>query len=349
MIIDVHHHYLPPRYFEEFDRLLPERIDAVRHYGRIAGHDREAGYTTTPAIDPICWCDETLQLEAMDAAEVDHAVLSAACFQDWMTMDAARIINEGTAHLVSRHPDRFSGMISVPPDGGEEMVEEIRRARDLGLCAVNMTTTHRGRYPDHKDFRLMLETAANLKLPVYVHPSWRGPLQHMERWNLERSIGKPTDLNLGIANLMFGGAFAELPDLRMVFAHLGGSLPVTMRRLFFGQPGWLSAPDYDYPTLLKRLFVDTAPGMWQSPLEIQCAAMILGVSQMLMGSDYPLSNDPAGVLKASVDHVRLTNLSDTEKERILATNAIEVFGLHHLDALSNKGGAQQIHPAAGCC
>jgi predicted TIM-barrel fold metal-dependent hydrolase len=346
LIIDVHHHFLPKRFFDNMQALLPPDIEVVWEKGSVAGRDRGTGYTFTAIRNPACWYDANLQLSAMDEAKVDHAVLSAACYQDWMTIQAARVINDGTAELVSRHPDRFSGMISVPPDLGDDMVAEIRRARDLGLCAINLTTTHRGRYPDHEDFQLLFETATALKLPIYMHPSWHTPLAHMDRWDLDRAIGKPTDLNLGIANLMFGGRFNDLPGLRMLFAHLGGSFLVTLRRLFYGQPGWLDVPDYDYPALLKRLFVDTAPGMWWSPIEIECAARIIGADQILMGSDYPLSNDPAAVLKLAVENVRGTNLLDSEKESIFGANAIALFGLHHLSTDANVQGHR---PASNTC
>ena len=151
--------------------------------------------------------DSDLQLRLMDAAGIDHAVLSTATYQDWMTIAAARIVNDGTAELVRRHPDRFSGVISVPPDGGAEMVDEIRRARGLGLCALTITTAPRGPYPDGAEFRSFLETAAEMDLPVFLHPSWSSPLPGMDRWNLERSLGKATDMTLGIANLMYSGTF----------------------------------------------------------------------------------------------------------------------------------------------
>ena len=347
MIIDVHHHFMPKRFFDAMETLLPPDIEPVWEKGCVGGRDRNTGFAYTPLRTPERWWDGELQLREMDAAEIDHAVVSAACFVDWMTLPAARVINDGVAELVRSHPDRFSGMISVPPDGGEPMVEEMRRARDLGLCGINMTTTHRDRYLDHEDFRLLFETAAALKLPVYVHPSWLSPLPGLERWDLDRAIGKPTDLNIDICNLMFSGRVNDLPDLRLLFAHMGGSLPVTLRRLFYGQPGWLRVPDYDYPALLKRLFVDTAPGMWWSPVEIECAAKIIGADRMLMGSDYPLSNDPAEVLKIAVGNVAGADLPDAEKSKIFSGNAIALFGLQHL--LINEDRTRHRHAAGGGC
>lgn len=329
MIIDVHHHFIPKRYFDEIATLLPSHIEAVWKDGRVSGRERATGYTHTPAINPVYWHDADLQLRLMDAAGIDHAVLSTATYQDWMTIAAARIINDGTAELVRRHPDRFSGVISVPPDGGAEMVDEIRRARGLGLCALTMTTAPRGRYPDSAEFRPFLEAAAEMDLPVILHPSWSSPLPGMDRWNLERSLGKATDMTLGIANLMYGGTFNDLPKLRMLCGHLGGSLPMTLRRMFLGQTGYLSTADYDYPALLKRLFIDTAPGMWLSPLEVEGAARVVGVNQTLFGSDYPLGI-PDVILKQSVEHVRLGRLDNEDQAKIMSGNAIRLFGLHHL-------------------
>lgn len=351
MIIDVHHHYLPKLFFDEGERVIPADMEAVWEGGKVFYRYRATRHAFTPPMDPTWWYDEDKQLRAMDAAGIDHAVVSVACYQDWMTIEAARIINDGTAAMVARHRDRFSGMLSVPPDGGDAMVAEIRRARDLGLCAINLTTTHRGRYLDHEDFRQLFATASELRLPIYVHPSWHTPLKNMERWDLERAIGKPTDLNLSIANLMFSGRFNDLPGLRVLFAHLGGSFPVTKRRLFFGQKGWLKVPDYDYPKLLERVFVDTAPGMWWSPEDIEAAASIVGVGQMLLGSDYPLSNDPAEVLKIAVHNVRGTQLPEADKQRIFGTNAIELFGLHHLSGRLAQGSVADHHhvPGSGCC
>ncbi|MDB5608074.1 MAG: hydrolase [Bradyrhizobium sp.] len=347
MIIDIHHHYVPKRYFDEIATLLPAEIEPVWKNGRLSARNRSTGHTYTPSVDPKYWHDVDTQLRCMDAAGIDHAVVSTATYQDWMTTAAARVINDGTAELIKCHPDRFSGMISVPPDGGEEMISEIKRAKNLGLCALNMTTTRGGRYPDSEQFRLFLKTAADLKIPVFVHPSWCGPLPGMDRWSLERSLGKPTDMALSIANLMYGGAFAELPHLRMCFGHLGGSLPIVLRRMFLGEPGYLSAPHYDYPALLKRLFVDTAPGMWQSHLEVEAAARIIGARQTLFGSDYPLGN-PESVMIQSVDHVRQTSLSETEKAQIFSRNAIELFGLNYLGADAKVLGHAHV-AGSDCC
>jgi predicted TIM-barrel fold metal-dependent hydrolase len=331
MIIDIHHHYLPREFLGNIEGCLPSGLEARRE-GEVISIVRTEDEYVYPRINVRYWSDPATQLATMDRAGVTHAVLSAACFQDWMTMKAARLINDGTAALVAQYPDRFSGMISVPPDGGDEMVREIRRARDeLGLCALNMTTTHGDRYPDHPDFRLFFATAAELDLPVFIHPSWIGPVTtYMDQWNLERTLGKPHDLGLGAARMLFSGEFRRHPNLRMVFGHLGGTLPLMLQRLFFGQKGYLTAPEQDYRSLLKRVFVDTAPGMWQSHEEVSYSTKKLGAEQLLLGSDYPLSMDPEGVMVLAVGHVRDADLSEQDKQKIFCGNAMKLFRLERL-------------------
>ena len=329
-MIDVHHHFIPQRLLDEIERHVPAEV-AVARDGAAVTLSRARDGLFYIRMDPAVWCDPARQLRDMDAAGVEHAILSIACQQDWMTLAAARLCNDGTAEVVSRHPDRFSGMISVPPDGGAAMVAEIERARGLGLCALNITTSYHDKYPDHADFRLLFATAARLDLAVFVHPSWYPPsIAHLEAWHLDITLGKIWDLTVAVARLIYAGVLAEHPGLRLVFAHLGGALPMTATRLFFEPFGWLTGPDLPYRELLRRVFVDTAPGIWQSPAEIAFACQVLGAAQVMLGSDYPISNDPAGILRLAADHIRGLALGDSDMALIAHANAHRCFGLEHI-------------------
>lgn len=325
--IDVHHHYLPQAFFDRIEDLLPPGIEARRAGTAIALVDRADGYLYL-RLEPATWSEVQGRLAAMDAAGIDHAILSSSCFQDWMTLEAARVINDGTAALVQAHPARFSGMISIPPDGGAAMVDEIHRARGLGLCAINISATHKDRYPDDAAFALLLQTAADLDLPVFVHPSFRGPVRaSMQDWSLERSVGKPLDMSLAIARLAYSGRLGQLPRLRLVLGHLGGDFPLLRRRLFFGPPGVVAAPQQDYEAMLQRVFFDTAPSVWQSATEVACAARLLGPGQLMLGSDYPMSSERLDVLGMAAGHVESAGLGNEEREKILGRTAMGVFRL----------------------
>jgi predicted TIM-barrel fold metal-dependent hydrolase len=75
-------------------------------------------------------------------------------------------------------------------------------------------------------------------------------------------------------------------------------------------------------------------GQYNRCLRRECAARIIGAEQMLLGSDYPLSNDPAGVLELAVNNVRGSALSEAQKHTICCGNAQQLFGLDRLRTLS---------------
>jgi predicted TIM-barrel fold metal-dependent hydrolase len=193
---------------------------------------------------------------------------------------------------------------------------------------VSLTTSFGGKYPDHHDYRELFATAEVLNLALFVHPSWHPPSPYgMEQWGLERSVGKGSDLCLAAARLIYSGMLSTYPSVRVVFAHLGGFLSMAVQRLFGGAPGWLGTPDVDYRALLAQVWVDTAPGIWQTSCEIKFAASKLGIDRILFGSDYPLSAEPVGILRQAVQQIHGLNWPQEEKLRIFSANARNAFDL----------------------
>lgn len=69
-----------------------------------------------------------------------------------------------------------------------------------------------------------------------------------------RLVSMPAETSLAICSLMLGGVFEKLPDLRVCFAHGGGSFPGTLGRV---QHGFDVRPDLvagtGARTFLRRL------------------------------------------------------------------------------------------------
>jgi len=55
-----------------------------------------------------------------------------------------------------------------------------------------------------------------------------------------RLVGMPAETSLAICSLIFGGIFERLPNLKVGFAHAGGSFPGTIGRI---EHGWSARPD----------------------------------------------------------------------------------------------------------
>src|SRR5262249_30275416 len=106
MIVDVHAHYHPRAYESAL--------------GRLPGGTRDRAFAggSQPVTDDAVHVESRLQM--MDDAGLGWQVLSPAAgwapysSDEVASVEAARIGNDGLAELVSRSPDRFAALTSLP-------------------------------------------------------------------------------------------------------------------------------------------------------------------------------------------------------------------------------------------
>lgn len=325
-VIDVHHHWLPRELVERIERYLPLGYHAERDAnGRLGITDPDGLEGLT--IEPERWCRPDVQLADMDAAGVDLAVLSAACYPAWITLDAARLLNDAGADLQRARPDRFIALAHVPPFGESGILEELERARRLGLRGVCIATNFRGEYPDAEMYRPFLRKAAELDMPVFIHAAGAAVENRSLRpYHLYRNLGRSFDQCLVAARLLRSGLLAELPTLRVIVPHLGGGIFLHVDRVLAGpaaNPAQRGAVGREG---LKQLLLDTAPAFAWTPLEIGWAVAKLGAQRFALGSDYPVGPG-AEVLSDAVAHVRALDVDEPARARILGENAAAWFRL----------------------
>src|SRR5581483_5326208 len=126
MIVDVHAHYHPRAYNQTLDRIA----------GRMLG-----------GVDPDTDTEADIEqrLAMMDDAGVRLQVLSPAAGRapyardEALAVDAAQIVNDASAELVKRFPQRFASFVSLPLPHVEASLRELRRGMDaLGMIGVNL-------------------------------------------------------------------------------------------------------------------------------------------------------------------------------------------------------------------
>ncbi|HZS01839.1 MAG TPA: amidohydrolase family protein [Chloroflexota bacterium] len=326
-VVDLHHHWLPRELVEHVEQFLPPGYRAERRAdGRLGVFDPDGLEGLTVA--PERWCRAELQLAEMDAAGIDVAVLSAACYPAWLTMPAARLLNDAYADLQRQHPRRFVGLAHVPPCGDDGALAELARAHGLGLRGVCITTNFQGAYPDDVAIRPLLRQAAALAMPVVVHAAG-APAENraLRPYGLYRTIGRSFDSCLAAARLLASGVLDELPTLRVVIPHLGGGFFLHVGRVAgVSRPEAAEAIRERTRRGLEHLLFDTAPSFTWSPLEIGWAAQRLGPARLALGSDYPVGDDPR-VLSDAVAHVRALALDPADRAGIAGANAAAFLGL----------------------
>jgi predicted TIM-barrel fold metal-dependent hydrolase len=321
-VIDVHNHWMPAELLATAERYLPEEYRCVRDdEGRIKIID---GYgMNAQTIDSVAYGDVTMRLRNMDEAGIDVVLLSAGCYPSWITLDAARIFNDAGADLMKAHGGRLRPMAHVPPFGSDGIIEELERAAKLGLPGVGITTNYHGRYPDEDEYLPFFRKAASLGMPVFIHAAG-GPVhaEDLRKYTLTRSLGRALDHTLVAVRMLYSGVLAGIPDLKIVFNHLGGTFFATSLRYLETSPD-TPLPPGGYRALLERTLFDTAPAFWWSEIEIGCAIRALGAERIVLGTDYPahpLRGDPAVLLRAR-DNIRKAGVTEEERRLIEGGNA----------------------------
>ena len=132
------------------------------------------------------------------------------------------------------------------------------------------------------------------------------------------SLGFPYDTSLNTLRLIQSGLFDEVPDLKLIVAHIGGILPYLIGRI-----GIYDAPSRLFPDAsvlrfpiehyLHRLYVDTVCYRIEA---LECCYKAIGAEQMLYGTDHPF-----GRHDVPAELIEQLNCSPPERELIYHRNA----------------------------
>ena len=276
------------------------------------------------------WSPER-RLEECDRAGVDVQVLSTVpvMFSYWArpehALDLSRLLNDHVASIVARWPRRFVGLGTIPLQDPDRAIAELERCvSELGLAGVQIGTHVHGWNLDHPELFPVLERAAELGAAVFVHPWDMLARERMSRHWLQWLVGMPTETALAICSLVLGGVLDRLPDLRVAFAHGGGSFPGMLGRIEHGfrvRPDLVATSAAHPPgTYLPRLWVDS---LVHEPEALRRIIGLFGAERVCLGTDYPF---PLGEARPGELIASLTELDETERRALLGGAALAFLG-----------------------
>lgn len=265
------------------------RLDGVRYRG-------------TPFMD----LDR--RLDAMDAAGIDHQVLSpnpitffADVEPEWADAYCRRH-NDELAALVARAPDRISGFAQLPVQDPALAVAELRRAvSELGLVAPYLPADW-GRPLDDVAHDPLWAACTELDVPVFLHPApdgvgGRRRDERLARFDADLWLGFMYEETLAVASLLFGGVLDRHGDLDVCISHGGGATAWLAERLpvVAGRP-WAAGSSIDpdaVPVLLRRLWWDAHVG---GPNALAALINAFGSERVVAGTNlagWDQERDPA--------------------------------------------------------
>jgi aminocarboxymuconate-semialdehyde decarboxylase len=322
--IDFHNHFYPTPYLAELQK--GDTWVGLQKDG--AGQTIIAYAGDYNIIVPEHY-DPEARLQALDAAGIDMQVLTLTTpgvhvENPEKGHSLAQRVNEAFAEIISRYPSRFTALAALPLQDSRASVEALERAvRQLGLPGAMLFTNVNGTPLDDPQFWPLFEKAAELDVPLFLHPATPAESGPMKAYRLVALVGFLHETTVAITRLVFSGIFQRWPNLKLVLSHLGGTVPYLAERIDLGYRVYPECQHLPQPPseILKKFYMDTIP---HSPKALAFAAEFAGVDKLLLGSDYP---HQIGDLVGSVQTVEGLAIPAEDKAKILGQNTARLLKL----------------------
>jgi aminocarboxymuconate-semialdehyde decarboxylase len=326
MIIDVHTHMLNDAYLA----LLKKHGGGYKVRKVVGGQTGIVKHgapfmTLMPGM-----FDYDLRIRAMDEAGVDVAIVTLTSPNVYwgsaqISLQASKIMNDDMAARQKQYPERIRFMCSLPWQHAKLAVAELERVCDeLGAVGVMVLANIDGASLTDKKFSAIWKEIDRRALPVLVHPSAPPGTAELDvmRYNLIASVGFMFDTSLAVARMIFDGFFDRYPNLKLIAAHGGGTLPYIAGRLdicFENMPACREKISIRPSNYLRRIFYDSVVFQQES---LELALKVGGSENVLYGSDYPHNiGDMKGCL------ARVDALPPAQRDAVRGGNAMRIFKL----------------------
>ena len=297
--IDVHHHMLPPFY-----------MDLRR---------KDTNTASMPAWSPA------KSLDDMGQNGVTTALLSLAV--SGLTFDAgesgrslARKSNDFGAQLVVDHPGSYGLLAALPLPDPQGSLVEIEYALDtLHADGIALLSSYGDKWLGDPAYVPVFEELNRRKAVVFVHPNAPNCCATLMPHVPASAIEFPFDTTRAIESLLLNGTFSHFPNIKFIFSHGGGAMPMLANRMarLFPKDAAAQIPNgvlYE----LKRQYYDTASA--SNPTSLSALSNIVASSQILFGSDFPFLSTQ----ETSSDLMN-SGLPGKTLEAIYRDNAVRLF------------------------
>jgi predicted TIM-barrel fold metal-dependent hydrolase len=309
--IDVHAHAFPPAFMKTLRHNAPQPLDIRSNWE---------------------W-DQSRFLHEMDRWGVTLQVLSLPHIYEYYSpenrslgVELCRVANDEYIEISARIPARFRMFAAIPLPDIEQACQELERSRALpGFSGIALSTNLHERTLDDAQFAPFFEYANQAGLVIFLHPLQRTFPKEWYGYRLEHLIGLPVDTTFALSRLALGGFFDRYANIKIIAAHVGGTIPFLAPRI---ERAFREGKSQHKPShYFGQLYYDTSGPTHEAILA--CVAKMFGAEQIVFGTDYPFGLGQEG--KQYVEHavgvVEDSGLSESELSRIYCTNARNLLGI----------------------
>ena len=275
-LIDTHLHFYPPSY-----------IKAIGEW--------DAQRKVPPFPGVADWTRERV-VEAMDKNGITKGVLSLPSTPGlWFdagpeaAKKTVRFCQDFAAEMRKDYPNRFGVFAPLSMLEVDVTLKEIEYAFDtLKADGVNLQSNYGDKWLGDPFFKPILEELNRRKAVAYVHPLVAACCGRLSVGTFPAVIEVPHDTTRTITSLLLSGSFARYRDIKWLFSHAGGTIPMLAGRIdaFYGKRPNIKefAPDGIFAEF-GRLYYDTANA--SSAPAMAALLKLVPASQVTYGTDYP--------------------------------------------------------------
>ena len=275
-----------------------------------------------------------LRIREMDEAGIDLQVLSHS-IPGLQAIDAeagpplARRTNDRLDEAVRRHPGRFSAFAVLPTANPRAAADELERAvTKLGFKGAMVNGMTSGVFHDDKRFWPIWERAAELDVPIYIHPALPHPAV-IETYYKDYAQSHPGILRAAWGftvetatqglRFVLSGVFDAHPGLKIILGHMGEGLPFLLWRISHGLRATMK--EKTFRDIFCEHFWITTSGFF-SDTALVCSMMEMGIDRILFSVDYPFAENPPGT-----EWLKTLPLGPEDTEKLLNGNARRLLKL----------------------
>lgn len=241
----------------------------------------------------------------------------------------ARQMNDFVAERSAAHSGRFGGWAALPVQDPQAAALELRRCvTQLGFYGAMINGRTNGECLDLPKFLPIWETAAELGVPIYLHPGVEPvqPVADYQDYPSLMNIGWGWSVETGFhaLRIMASGLFDRFPELQLVLGHMGELVPFHFGRFDqFAQTSYAKLTRHKHSLshyVRNNVMITTSGNL--SPETLIGSMLAIGVDRILFATDYPIAD--GSIFNTMIEHAPI---SAADKQKIFHDNAVRVFKL----------------------
>src|SRR5258708_15202428 len=302
--IDVHHHLFSPTYQNRSGpiRLSTRSDPALAHWTPQKALDEMAKAGIATAMLSIA----TGGIPSNQAGEAARSL--------------ARDSNEYGARMVRDYTGRFGLFAALPMLDQDASLREIEYGFDtLKADGISMMTNYGNKWPGDAVFAPAFAELDRRKAVVFIHPTTPCCCDKLLPGVPASWIEYDFDSMRCLTSLLINGTFTKFPNVRFIFTHSGGTIPVLARRVGDMFPPELAAgAPHGVEAEIKKLYFDIANGT--NPSSLAALTKLVPTSQLLFGTDFPFVR-----IAITVDGFKDYKFPENDVEAINRGNALRLF------------------------